>query len=719
MALSFSEIALLISEAHAKTLNYETLDFLSREFKAFYHNYSAQIEKHPSTLFTDLQGTIYFLDKSLHELSTRPRTSNPLLLKLFNFQDQIKARAMMRSMSWCLSSFVQASPEVYGQKVIMDRMAAAGYHISTEGLCYGISHMSLQAFLDNDMHSFNHRLKQIYSTPVENFKDNCANLRRQYTALLKEGKHQQATELNQTIIDFMAFFDGVVLHQAPYNQQHLFDNPIYGQDAQRTMEMILPDTLKVEGKNPCIIKAFAGTYTKEELVEYLTLLQHHLGEKSFALSLHSTGHSINLNYNCETKRWLLVDPNILPGQEYIHPELLANRLMYSYGQKKGLVLSTVIYTTQQNEPTIKLNYKQLENTKIWQKLHAKTHKIYTSYGIDASNRIIHEASKNHDFSLAKEAISMHRLDKEQASFLLGAACKQNNLEMIDFFINHGVSVPSDLIETIAMQPKHLHILKIIIKQALLQKIIIDKEGIEHPINNNEIKHILASALDRALQEKLKHVVSKEEKNMLQKKLHIEMQIIFSIIDEINNSIIPTPLPMSYQPKIEQLQFELIKPIDDINMIQSILTELDELISALEINEAFLGKQKNFEDYLFIHSTVNSLKEILAYAKQNPSENLRFSLDQSIKLLELFSHEKKPSRISLALADIFNTIKKLFYFALPNNTSQDICESIKINPKMSLDKKTTLIKKKLEQLQTISAQESEEPDIIANNKFKSQ
>ena len=57
-----------------------------------------------------------------------------------------------------------------GQLWYINRMKTVGYSIHDGGHCFGMSHMAMQAFLAEDMQTFNDRLSVIERTPVEDFE---------------------------------------------------------------------------------------------------------------------------------------------------------------------------------------------------------------------------------------------------------------------------------------------------------------------------------------------------------------------------------------------------------------------------------------------------------------------------------------------------------------------------------------------------------------------
>lgn len=252
-------------------------------------------------------------------------------------------------------------PAMRSQYFYMARMQATGYDINMIGMCFGLSHMAMQAFLADDMKTFNERLQAIYTTPVEDFKNDFQSLREKQKQLLAEGKKNDANEITKKIVDMLAFFDGIALYNDTDNLKYrsifkdedgvfLFDDrfideeqkDVLPQDSEKVMPLVLPLKLEDEGKAPAEIGPVSGrSYSKLLLRDQLSQFQSKLGTHTFSLILSAEmyatnggGHSINLNYDCTTKQWLLIDPNFLPGVTFNDFDKLTDAIFQAYRMKE-------------------------------------------------------------------------------------------------------------------------------------------------------------------------------------------------------------------------------------------------------------------------------------------------------------------------------------------------------------------------------------------------
>ncbi len=174
------------------------------------------------------------------------------------------------------------------------KMEALGYNISGKGQCYGFSQMAAQAFLANDMETFNQRLQIIHNMLVDEFENDFLVYREKVELAIA----------NSTIVDILAFFDGIALNNRPYIYFH-DDNfhPIAKkQNVDKTMPFTMPVLLESTKSSLSIVGRLIGAYDRENLQQYFDLLKEHLGDNSFTLNLIAMNHSITLGYNAEKGR---------------------------------------------------------------------------------------------------------------------------------------------------------------------------------------------------------------------------------------------------------------------------------------------------------------------------------------------------------------------------------------------------------------------------------
>ncbi len=177
-----------------------------------------------------------------------------------------------------------------------------------------------------------------------------------------------------------------------------------------------------------------GSYKSDELKKYLEILQSNLGELSFSLILSSNYHAVNLNYDAKRERWLLIDANQLPGQEYSDVGLLSDALLDAYKKKNGLVMETTLYTSSNNAEEIKKRASFMTQEQAWISLHnsAKINQVYQNEMTQLHHACYRGDLAEMEFLLSNGA--------EIADDLLDLAIEEGNNKVIAALIDHGAKL---------------------------------------------------------------------------------------------------------------------------------------------------------------------------------------------------------------------------------------------------------------------------------------
>ena len=160
------------------------------------------------------------------------------------------------------------------------------------------------------------------------------------------------------------------MHQNPnINDDFLRDDSkTTAQDLEKTLVLTRPvnlDTVPSSFK----IKSFVGVYSENELQNYLDCLKKNLGNYSFSLILHCDQHAIFVSYNSETQQWLYINPNDMPGVEYLHSDLLARAILYCYDHANGLSMATDVYAELKHYHAINDAFLDMTQQLEWSTLH--------------------------------------------------------------------------------------------------------------------------------------------------------------------------------------------------------------------------------------------------------------------------------------------------------------------------------------------------------------
>jgi hypothetical protein len=442
--LAIAEIKRLITEASEDFYEDPTRIHLLMDDIKYWHNLY-------SSLVTDssLQEQMLLLEQQINQFNeTKNRGGLPVALN-----------ALVDSLFEKVSTLRLSQPKDYGQDWFLSRMKALGYSFTHEldlikGHCYGIAHMGLQAFLANDITTFNQRIAIIKSIPVAAYQNDFALLKQERDEMLQQGLLDKANEINQKISDILAFFDGVSVLQNAFgkNYTELFEDKYPVQSGSRVMPLVRSLVLDDIDNSPLRIQSVSGAYNRKELIQYITLLKENLGMNSFSLVFMSSQHEINLNYDHTNQQWQLIDANQLPAQIYIQPDLIADAVLdaFTFGsvKREGLVVHTEIYTKTKHALQLRNNLSSLENLTAWRSIHeVSTAKLEHVYPPDPLNQLqyalIHQNSQLikqvNDIvpELLNKAIRDFSLtDFPEKGGILALIAKQlEGAAGIDFFIN--------------------------------------------------------------------------------------------------------------------------------------------------------------------------------------------------------------------------------------------------------------------------------------------
>ncbi len=404
----------------------------------------AAIADNPNDLLSLINKAIscdkYHVDNPIMPSLKSQKEMLQTIIALPDFLDQKKQ--LLEDVAQCIASNLMMLSEasMKGQGWYLKSMKAVGYSLKDGGHCFGMAHMAMQAFLvDEEMTEFDKRLRLIERLPLSDVENNFSKLKSSQQALLEKGEIEIAENINSSITNIQAFFDGIALYQSTSTYTHLFETSVKHQDAEKTMAITHPVLMDLEEESPTLVSCDSGAYNQSELETYLELLEKHLGDNSFALELISARHAINLNYSEKNKCWLLLDPNNLPAVKYKDTGLLAKALMQGYKQKKGLVMETSLYTKKKHAENMGKNRSSMKETPEYQKLHDSA-KLNTVFEDNISQ--LEYATKRNDIVWIQENIEL--LDLNQADLTgytpLMAAAENGALDAVKVLTAQGANI---------------------------------------------------------------------------------------------------------------------------------------------------------------------------------------------------------------------------------------------------------------------------------------
>lgn len=284
--------------------------------------------------------------------------------------------------------------KTFSQGDLIDRMHKLGYPVKENGMCFGISHMAMQAKLAGELDVFIKRLQTFCDLPLEQFEPANVEQEIKKAAHAKkthiEPQHYDSRAINRAIqhstdantwVDFKAFCDGVLLYHSSPIMNTLIDefkvSATYQQDAEAVIHLAQPMALAKFGLDEKgkeitgFIKAaeISGIYTKNELAEFF----HSLGQiknlgDNYSIILGNTEHTINISFDQTLQKWVLIDPNKLPVRYFTNDETdkLAAEVFDSFGEADGkfCTFRSAFYTTK-DKPDQSTAVEFQEKLKNW------------------------------------------------------------------------------------------------------------------------------------------------------------------------------------------------------------------------------------------------------------------------------------------------------------------------------------------------------------------
>jgi len=269
-------------------------------------------------------------------------------------------------------------------------MKSLGYRASKKGICYGIAHMASQAFLANDLESFNQRINDIYTLKDKNLKK------------LKKTPMSETLSLSNNrkikLLDLFSFFDGIILYQSPERYGTIFEKGTR-QLTNPAASLVSPVSLDNKENKPELAAHFPCAYRQNELVTFLNLWERNF-KAPVSLILSSVNHAVNLNFSPSKQTWTVTDANNLPTKSYRFKDKaeLAKAIitfLNSSAESNAAVFYSRIYVNKYNLKQFNSDFSLLEKNNNWQKIQEITERKATLKDSNDANLIYIAAKFNH------------------------------------------------------------------------------------------------------------------------------------------------------------------------------------------------------------------------------------------------------------------------------------------------------------------------------------
>jgi hypothetical protein len=222
----------------------------------------------------------------------------------------------------------------------------------SRGVCHGFTLKWLEACLLGEEEQFTERLRTI--TSEYNLKEKIGTVKDK----VKAG--HKLTEVEEHYLDILAFYEGILLFQSPYEFPNLFNKNLNQMDYELVSPFASADKISALGG---LAKVYSdvGIYTKKDLVNHLENLQKAINQTGYnsdnpvGFEVTSFNHAVGLTYDTKQNHWNFMDinkPEFPLNKNPLSTEQMAEQIFQAVDQafpeeKKSLCVSlgiTVIST---------------------------------------------------------------------------------------------------------------------------------------------------------------------------------------------------------------------------------------------------------------------------------------------------------------------------------------------------------------------------------------
>lgn len=381
---------------------------------------------------------------------------------------------------------------------LMEMMRRAGYHVATEGVCFGVAHMAMQAFLAGDIDKFNARIERMMMMSNAEVEKLFQVLDRQS---IEGYPASQQSMLSPEEWDILAFLEGLSVYMHPYQHAGVFDEDVMAQNPSRSKMLVTPAKLRAEKfihkdtgsaasaddasllEQGVLRKVYGtsrivghgeviGAYDMLALDEYFRQIKanvfHHGMFQQAALVFCSGNHAITVTYHHTKKRWILVDANQLPSVDISDAEIAFRIIHALLSHDNGrAVFSLNVYGLSEHDELLSQSVRRLEkwnDTYIARNLEqvSVTHDMYGASCLFLAAR--HGNAAFAEKLIAAGATVNERFSTGETPLYVAAA--HGHLDTVKLLITHGAdaSIKNDNGRTpveVAMQCGHADIAKLL------------------------------------------------------------------------------------------------------------------------------------------------------------------------------------------------------------------------------------------------------------------
>jgi ankyrin repeat protein len=348
-----------------------------------------------------------------------------------------------------------------------------------KGTCFGQSIMAANAFLIDDISTFENRRKKILQLLYQFSSWGTFN-NKEFTKWVKKNSnrlflHKLLTdagyEITYTVdelllIDLRAYGDSVMVCQSARECADVFNVP--SNEARQNISLVVPFAMSItleEQIGICSHNSIIGFYNLEELHEYFDSIQstaHRLTSgniDNISIILRSSDHSLTVNYNTLVKCWMVFDarfegiykfsdltdlPRIVIYLLTLNEDFFNKNTTFMTNKNTICMTSSILEAANKKETFEELKYK-LNELSSWQQIHAITPAKAKAIDSAGKNLLIHAVRENNAYLfelLLKQGALVNHLHPTFGISALIIAAQDNATYFIRRLIEEGVQVDS-------------------------------------------------------------------------------------------------------------------------------------------------------------------------------------------------------------------------------------------------------------------------------------
>lgn len=369
-----------------------------------------------------------------------------------------------------------------GQGVILEFIKALRYpHYDEEGMCDGISAMSEQAFLMNDIEAFNERLIimcWIHQTCKKNnisIPSKLDQMQQLMLSLYKDKNYLEAKFVQSVYVGIYAFCDGVALYSRPDQSPDLFQKGEFIKHLS-VQDIIKPVKLFESSAHIQSFGKIGASYTQDELKTFLTCVSLQLTAPC-TISIRSSEHQFSVHYDPNNKKFLLVDPNQLPGCAFNIDQdgLQALSLaifevikLIEHSPPDRFVFGAQFSCHSSNIEQLSQNLSIMYESPLWNELQKSATQEVEGLNSHGQN-VIECCARNNDTLCIQGILEAHHHQNKliPLSTSLCIAASEGHLEAVNMLLHYQADIKTSLWEDAsaldyATQNGHIEVLKVLL-----------------------------------------------------------------------------------------------------------------------------------------------------------------------------------------------------------------------------------------------------------------